>query len=490
MQQNKKSNTPIADFVRNYERSGMCRFHMPGHKGKSFLGCEAFDITEIKGADSLYEADGIIAESEKIASELFGSGATFYSTEGSSQCIRAMLYLALMNHREKNSISEIHEEKDVFSTTSPESMAVIEFASNTKHVAENTRRPVIVAARNVHKAFIYAAALLDFDVVWLWPEAGMESLCSCRITAEQLETTLTKLKDASISVAAVYITSPDYLGGLADIRSVADICHAYDTLLLVDNAHGAYLHFLDTPVHPLDLGADICCDSAHKTFPVLTGGAYLHISKDAPIDLIEQAKHALCLFGSTSPSYLIMASLDLCNAYLMDNYKERLDERRKELDGVREDLAKLGWQTEKMDPLRITIRMPIGLSGKKMANQLRHHDIECEYADDEFLVLMITPENEKEDFKKLLDAMGENELPYLPVESLPMAKTEQKMTIREAMFSASETIAVSETYGRICRTPTVSCPPAIPVAVPGELIGENVINLFRHYGIDVVDVVK
>lgn len=457
MQQNKRY-TPIADFVKKYEKSGTSRFHMPGHKGKSFLGCEAYDITEICGADSLYEADGIIAESEKIASELFGSGATFYSTEGSSQCIRAMLYLALIQMKDR---------------------------SDTKRI-----RPVIVAARNVHKAFIYASTLLDFDVVWLWPEDAMESLCSCHITPETLEMTLRELQNDSVNVAAVYITSPDYLGGLADIQSVANVCHEHDTLLLVDNAHGAYLHFLDKPRHPLDLGADMCCDSAHKTFPVLTGGAYLHISKNMSMDLIRQAKHALCMFGSTSPSYLIMSSLDLCNAYLQDSYKERLKERCKELDIVRGKLMKLGWQIEKTDPLRITMRMPKRLSGQQMADKLRDHGIECEYADDEFLVLMITPENSKEDFGRLIDAVGKNAYPYLLVEALPMAKTEQKMTIREAMFSASETVTVSEAYGRICRTPTVSCPPAIPIAVPGELIKKNAIDLFRHYGIDRVDVVK
>ena len=135
--------TPIADFVRAYGASGAVRLHMPGHKGKSFLGCEALDITEVQGADALYEAAGIIARSEENAAALFGSGGTFYSTEGSSQCIRAMLYLAL--------------------TGRPAG------ASN-----------VIVAARNVHKVFVYAAALLDFEVVWLWPEES-RSLCGCRV---------------------------------------------------------------------------------------------------------------------------------------------------------------------------------------------------------------------------------------------------------------------------------------------------------------------
>lgn len=451
MQQNNRI-TPIADFVKQYAESDTTRFHMPGHKGKTFLGCESFDITEICGADSLYEAEGIIAESEKKAAELFGSAATFYSTEGSSQCIRAMLYLALMNNKSKK-----------------------------------RGKPVIVAARNVHKAFVYAASLLDFEVVWLWPEDGIQSLCSCHISVKCLEDTL---KSISGNVAAVYITSPDYLGGLSDIEAVADVCHKNNTLLLVDNAHGAYLHFLDEPMHPLDLGADICCDSAHKTFPVLTGGAYLHISKYIPDDLIRQAKHALSLFGSTSPSYLILTSLDLCNEYLQNGYYKRLAEVINEIEHVRQILKLAGWQIEETDPLRITFRMPANLSGNMMAGQLRKSGIECEYADNEFLVLMITPENTKEDFVKLIDAVGRNLLPYTEPQTLAMAKSIQEMSIREAMFSKSESISVRNANGRICRTPTVSCPPAIPVAVPGERIAENAIKLFLHYGIEFVDVVK
>ena len=248
-------NAPIHEFVRRYIESGAARLHVPGHKGVGPLGCEAWDITEIAGADALYEADGIIAESERNASALFGSGATFYSAEGSSLCIRAMLHLAL-THR-------------------PASAA----------------RPVALAARNAHKAFLYAAALCDFDVQWLWPEAET-SLCACPVSPEALSRTLDAMKEKPF---CVYVTSPDYLGGMQDIRALADVCHARGVPLIVDNAHGAYLKFLPESLHPLDLGADLCCDSAHKTLPVLTGGAYLHISRNADPALIAAAKDALAL---------------------------------------------------------------------------------------------------------------------------------------------------------------------------------------------------
>ena len=443
-------NTPIADFVRGYDGSGTARLHMPGHKGRPFLGCEHLDITEVKGADALYVADGIIAESEKNAGALFGSGRTLYSTEGSSQCIRAMLYLAL--------------------TCRPAGAA-----------------PVIVATRNVHKAFVYAAALLDFEVVWLWPEGDSQSLCGCPASPEGLEKTLAELDQPP---AAVYLTSPDYLGGMADIASLAQVCHRHDTVLAVDNAHGAYLHFLDPAVHPLDLGADICCDSAHKTLPVLTGGAYLHIGKNAPAGFRENAKAALALFGSTSPSYLTLASLDLCNRYLAEGYPHRLAETVARLREVRARLEAHGWRTEDTDPLRLTVAAPAGLMGSDMAELLRKGGGECEYADPEFLVLMLTPENDAGDLERVIAALGENLRPYPARPALPLAIGEQACSVRQALFAPHETVPAEQALGRVCGAPTVSCPPAIPIAVSGERIGPEALELFRHYGVQTVDVMK
>lgn len=441
-------NTPIADFLREYAASGIRRMHMPGHKGKPVLGCEYLDITEVAGADALYEAEGIIAWSEANATALFGSGRTVYSTEGSSQCIRAMLYLAL-NHRKGG-------------------------ASRT-----------VVAARNVHKAFVYAAALLDFNIVWLWPEENT-SLCACPVTAAGLEQTL---RGMDTPPAAVYLTSPDYLGGLADIAALAEVCHRYSTYLLVDNAHGAYLRFLQPSLHPLDLGADFCCDSAHKTLPVLTGGAYLHIAKHLPETVCADAKRAMALFGSTSPSYLTMASLDLCNKTLADVYSERLCDMVERLAALRQTLREKGWQVEETDPLRITLRMPEGLTGKELADRLRAGNIECEFSDPEYLVLMLTPENEEADLQMLLQVLGENHRPAASPRCLPIPAGERALSVREALFSAHEVLLVENALGRVCGAPSVSCPPAIPVVVSGEIIGEAALEVFRHYGIDTVDVV-
>ena len=223
--------TPIYDFVSEYLTKDMSRFHMPGHKGKKILGCEERDLTEIAEADDLLHAQGIIAESEHTASGLFGSACTVYSTEGSTLAVKTMIRLAMM--------------------------------------CRPSRRFRILAARNVHSSFVHACALLDIDVEWLYEEEAA-SLCRCLITPQKLRAALDRMEEKP---DAFYVTSPDYLGNMADIRELADVCHTCGVMLLVDNAHGAYLRFLDRPMHPMDLGADMCCDSAHKTLPVLTGGA-------------------------------------------------------------------------------------------------------------------------------------------------------------------------------------------------------------------------
>ena len=140
-----------------------------------------------------------------------------------------------------------------------------------------------------------AAALLDIDIDWLFPADG--GLLACPIAPDALEAALRGRR-----YMAVYVTSPDYLGNMLDIAAISGVCRRSGVPLLVDNAHGAYLRFLPEDRHPITLGADMCCDSAHKTLPCLTGAAYLHVGSGAPGCFAAQAEQALSLFASTSPS--------------------------------------------------------------------------------------------------------------------------------------------------------------------------------------------
>jgi len=444
-------NTPICDFVQQYAQSKNMRFHMPGHKGKSFLGIEKLDITEIDGADVLYSASGIIKESQKNTSFLFGSGKTLFSTEGSSLSIRAMLFLACL------------------------------------YANQSGRKPKVAAFRNVHKAFLSAAVLLDFDIEWIYAEEE-SSIISCKISPSVLDKKLSLLKEKP---TALYITSPDYLGNIYDVEGYSKVCKKHDMLLLVDNAHGAYLKFLPKDKHPISLGADICCDSAHKTLPVLTGGAYLHISKNAPSELCENVEKAMSLFASTSPSYLILQSLDMANKYICDGYREKLTDLCEKLSALRQRLSSAGFELCSNEPLKITIKTkPYGYKGHDFAGILAEKNIMCEFCDPDYVVLMPSVENAS-DLQALESALLSIPKKICITEKSPnLCVPERRMSPREALLSASEKMRVSDSTGKILSDFCVSCPPAIPIAMAGEVIDENTKALFDYYGINECSTVK
>ncbi len=443
-------NTPICDFVNKYISDNPTRLHMPGHKGVELLGLEAFDVTEFDGADNLYNADGIIAESEKNAGSLFGAN-TFYSTEGSSHSIRAMLYLAL------------------------------------QYAKKTGKKPVIAAGRNAHKAFLSAAALLDFEIIWLYPDTK-DTYLSCDISAQSLRNVLSSLREKPF---ALYITTPDYLGNTVDVAELANVCKENGMLLLVDNAHGAYLKFLPISRHPIDLGATMCCDSAHKTLSALTGAAYLHVNESAPEFFKQNAKNALALFGSTSPSYLILQSLDALNKILADGYKEKLAKQTARVQSLKQILQKHGYALCGNEPLKITIATKsYGRYGDELAAHLRENGIVCEFYDKDFVVLMFSTENTDAEIARLETVLCTLErkeaiLAQSPIPSAP-AKV---LSVRESLLSPSERKPVRQALGRTLATPSVHCPPAVPIAVCGEIIDEATVKCFEYYGIDFCDVV-
>lgn len=438
-------NTPICDFVKAYGEADAVRLHMPGHKGVSRLGCEALDITEIGGADVLYHSGGIIRESEDNAATLFGTARTVYSTEGSSLCIRGMLYLAM----------------------------------------QKTGKRTFLAGRNAHSTFVTACALLDAEVEWLW---GGDTLTACDVTAEVIEQTLAQAEEKP---AAVYLTSPDYLGNTLDMAAIAAVCHAHGILLLVDNAHGAYLRFLAEDKHPITLGADLCCDSAHKTLPVLTGGAYLHIST-AVADLGEQAEHALSLFASTSPSYLILQSLDACNAYLCDGFAADLAVCHGKVQALKDALTTHGYTLTGDEPTKVTIATKAyGYGGDEVAEYLEQSGLICEFADPDYLVMMFSTANDDKDFERVQTVLCALPKKNALIDAAPvMGKPHTAMSLREALFSPAEVLPTADCIGRVLASPTVGCPPAVPVLVGGEVVDKDAVRVFHYYGYQTLRIVK
>lgn len=439
--------TPIVSFLKSYQEKSPVRMHMPGHKGAGILGFEGMDLTEIYGADELFAAEGIIKESEQNASSLFGC-PTYYSTQGSTLCIQTMCTILCQDAKSKG------------------------------------KKPKILAGRNAHRSFIHASALLDFEIEWLY---GNSDYLSCKISTETLEKEILENNPT-----AVYLTNPDYLGNLLDIKALASICKKYNVLLAIDNAHGAYLRFLKDSLHPIDLGADLCCDSAHKTLPVLTGGAYLHLSDSLNQVWANDVKHFMEYFSSTSPSYLIMASLDATNEVLDTTFKKSLSECIQRVDVLKNALIQHGYTILSGEPMKITISTKeFGYTGNEIANLLMECDIYPEFYDSDYIVLMPSPYNTKDDLKRLETCLCKIERKSVVFNSFPKLERARKvMNVRQALFAQSTMIEVSKSLGQVCSSVSVSCPPAILPVIPGEVISESSIEVMKYYGIETVRVVK
>ncbi len=439
--------TPIVSFLKSYQDRTPVRMHMPGHKGVGIFGFEGMDLTEINGADELFAAEGIIKESEQNASSLFGC-PTYYSTQGSTLCIQTMCTILCQDAKSKG------------------------------------KKPKILAGRNAHRSFIHAAALLDFDVAWLY---GNNDYLSCKISPETLEKEIVENHPT-----AVYLTNPDYLGNLLDITALASICKKYNVLLAIDNAHGAYLRFLKDSLHPIDLGADLCCDSAHKTLPVLTGGAYLHLSDSLNQVWGNDVKHFMEYFSSTSPSYLIMASLDAANDVLDRTFRSSLSECIRYVDSLKNKLVQRGYTILSGEPMKITISTKdYGYTGNEIAYFLMNRDIYPEFYDSDYIVFMPSPYNTNADFERLEECLCKIQRKSVVFNLFPKLEHVKKvMNIREALFAPSMKVDVSKSLGQICSSVTVSCPPAILPVIPGEVISACAIEVMKYYGIESVRVVK
>ncbi|MDY2880340.1 MAG: aminotransferase class I/II-fold pyridoxal phosphate-dependent enzyme [Candidatus Borkfalkiaceae bacterium] len=437
-------NTPIRDFIKA-NRKKEHRFYMPGHKGRGYIARD--DVTEIEGADVLYRPEGIIAESEKNAARIFGAARTVFSCEGSSLGIRALVYLL------------------------------------KTYALRTGKNPLILAARNVHSSFVSACGLNGVSPEWLYGEGG--NLLSVRLTAESVDQALSRT-----GAFAVFITSPDYLGHLCDISALSEVCKKHGALLAVDNAHGSYLRFTDPCLHPVALGADLCVESAHKTLPCLTGTAYLHVAPSAPAFFAENADFACYLFASTSPSYLLLASLDDFNGKAK-TYAEGVKRTAERVGRLRASLADAGYGLYGEEPLKLTLRpASYGYTGNEIADLLRGKGIEAEYADRDFIVLLVSPCNREESLAEAEKTLlGLKKRTAAGKESVPSPVVCGKAAeIRDALYAPWEEIPTEEAEGRVLSGLVLSCPPAVPVAVCGERLNADAVSALLYYGYRTVKV--
>lgn len=242
----------------------------------------------------------------------------------------------------------------------------------------------------------------------------------------------------------------------------------------------------------MDLGADLCCDSAHKTLPVLTGGAYLHISRNAPAEFCGWAERALSLFASTSPSYLILQSLDLANRYLAEQLPSHLEAAIIRWDRVKRTLRQSGFSLIGEEPLKLTL-LPksFGYTGEELAAILEKNNIFLEFFDADHVVMMLSPEWGDEIPQRLLDVLlSVPKKAPIPESAPELPRPAQVVRPHETLFMDFESVEVSESAGRIMASAAVSCPPAIPIVSCGERIDEKAVRAMEYYGLTRVEVLK
>lgn len=443
--------TPLYTALQNYLKKDRISFHTPGHQGR-FLPRDLYDmdLTELPDTDSLFEASGPIAEAEKQARELFHSRATFFSAGGCTLCIQAMFRLA-----------------------APQGGKVI-------------------SSRVIHRSAVNTMALLGIEPVWVLPRPDAGPCLAGRLHPEDVQRALQENRDAR----AVYVTSPDYYGVLSDISGIARVCHEYGVPLLVDNAHGTHLALLGR--HPLALGADMTACSAHKTLPVLTGGAFLNIG-ETPLakkfQFAERAKEAMALFGSTSPAYPVMVSLDLAREWEMKNGQREWQRLAQRVEKMKDTAKKKGLLVPqgKTDPTRLAVgTLPLGMTGQKAADYFRSQGIEPEHEDGAYVVCITTPFHTPEELERLEKALqtlpgkpcliAENPaLPPLP----PMKKSP-----REAVLAFQERVPLLEAVGKIAGEAACPCPPGVPIVMPGEEITKECMEFLNRYSLDEISVLK
>lgn len=429
----------------------MSSFHTPGHKCNFSVLPQllSLDFTELPMTDSLYEANGIIKEAEESLTKLFGTKKSLFSCGGNTLCIQAMLRL----------------------------------------VAPKGGK--ILCDRIIHRSAVSAMAMLGIEPIWIKRQFNEESRLFEALDIDEIKNKLKSEKN----IKALYLTSPSYHGILQDIKSICEECKKYNVPVIVDNAHGSHLMFLEDNLHPLNEGADLVADSAHKTLPVLTGGAWLHINNEK---FIKDAKDAMALFGSTSPLYPIMASMDICTDWLKNKGKAEFLKLKERVSNIKKVAKEKGFYVlgNNSDPVRITLGVwNFGITGNEFGDYLRKFKIEPEFCDDNYVVLIATPFNSKKDWERLKNALNnvpkvyikkESDKPYFSDFKLP----EQVKSLREAIMSEDKIVKTEKSKNEVAAKIICPCPPGVPVVMPGERIGEFEIEALKKYGISELAVLK
>ncbi|TCL56997.1 arginine/lysine/ornithine decarboxylase [Kineothrix alysoides] len=454
----------LFEQLEKYADSDYYPFHMPGHKrnvaGKCGSALEAaygIDITEIDGFDNLHQAQGILQRAQQDAAKLYGAEETFFLVNGSTCGILSAIF------------------------------------------AVTQRGDRLLAARNCHRSVYYAVYLQELQVSYLYPDVVKEYGIADAVTPGEVELLLKEQPD----IAAVIITSPTYEGVISDIGKIADITHRYGKPLIVDEAHGAHFGFHEAfPENAVRQGADIVIHSVHKTLPAMTQTSLLHVS--GKLVNRERLKRYLKVFQTSSPSYVLMASIDSCMNLMKREGRQLLEQLLNHRSSFAKEVAEcryleimdkksaFGCCMRAMDPIKVVISIKNGeLTGQQLYDILRErYHLQLEMAAGSYVLAMLSPMDGPDGLERLAGALLEidGEITAAATdeqEESTLMPLETMMPIAKAIALSDEKgydyIPVREAQGRTSAEFINLYPPGIPITVPGEKIDGSTVKAIDFY---------
>lgn len=443
--------------LEKYGQSDHYPFHMPGHKRNKASSMGNFplerDITEISGFDNLHHAEGIIKDAQEYAAQLYGTKKCFFSVNGSTAALLAAISASVEKGKK------------------------------------------ILMARNCHKAVYHALYLRELQPIYLYPHEDSKLGINGGISPSRVERYLEENQD----VQAVLLTSPTYDGIVSDIRKIAEVTHRYGCLLIVDEAHGAHFHFSQYfPVSAAELGADIVIQSFHKTLPSMTQTAVLHVCSDRAD--IEKIKRFMAIYQTSSPSYVLMASIDACMDKLHKDGTQMFREFTFQLEKARQRLAKCEQirliSVEMLDSRDVYdfdrskllfSTAGTSINGHELHNRLRDEfHIEMEMEAENYVLGIASVGDTQQGLERLCDAVEQIDARVEICrqeenESTSYAKMKQMMSISDAMDAKQQRFPLEESVGKISTEFAYLYPPGIPILVPGEQITGHFVRNVRRY---------
>lgn len=422
--------TPLYSKILEFSESNPLRLHIPGHKGKIIPLPSDFleiDVTELSATGNLYEGGEPFDHAQSFWANQFGLEGAQFLTGGSTQGVYTALGLCAKEGGK------------------------------------------VLLDRGAHRSAFHAMGLLRLEPVYLKRPWLEEFQVPNALDPHTVEEMLVQHPD----ITTVFLTSPTYCGIISDVPEIARITHEHGAKLVVDGAHGAHLSWLMMDNYA---SADVVTLSAHKTLPTLGQGAVLLYSGFSP----EEVRETASLFGSSSPSYPILCSMDIARAWMEEEGMMEYLRVAREVATLREILPSLT-PPLMLDPLRLTVLCP---DGKKVAKELEKEGIYLEMANPGHIVAVFTGMDTDKEVRRFGKAMipffqHQEPMPDLsPPEMFPVKQFE----IHQAMFAKKKTLPLSQSVGEIAASTIAPYPPGVPVVVMGEVISQEILDYLQRVG--------